>query len=288
MALEDLTRLSEGLAALVAGAAPLVAGLQANGRRVASGIIWRADAIVASEQTLPKTTEYTAILPGGTKAKAALAGRDRGTNVAVLRVQAAAATYDRADPARVGSLAVAIGSDQAGGPTARLAIVQRVGPAWHSMAGGKIDQLVVLDTRLAPHEEGGPVIDAHGRLLGMSTLGPRRRVLVIPNATIDRVIDPLLKDGRIARGWLGLALQPVELSGSESGLMVMSVSSGGPAEKAGVLQGDIVLALDGIATSTPRALAEQLAPDRVGTACALRLMRAGAVHDVQATIGPRP
>lgn len=303
MAIEDLTRLSDGLAALVAGAAGRVVGLRAGKGRTGSGIVWRDGIVVTSEQALPDAPEYVALLPGGGEAQAILAGRDRGTNVAALRVAGVAALHvegaaparEDGEPAGPGALAVALGSDGAGGCTARLGMIHRLGPAWHSMAGGRIDRLIRLDVRLSGGEEGGPVLDMQGRVLGMSTLGPRRRALVIPPATVDRVLDPLLSQGRVARGWLGVALQPVALpeamraaAGCGSGLMVMSLHANGPADQAGLLPGDIVLALDGVPSTTLRRLAEHLGPERVGAACALRIVRAGAVQDVQATIGARP
>ena len=162
------------------------------------------------------------------------------------------------------------------------------------MRGGRIDALLRLDARLGA-DEGGPVLDAAGRLLGMSTAGPRGRTLVIPAATIERVVDPLLSGGRIARGWLGLALQPVAIpsglraaAGQEAGMMVMSLATDGPAEKAGVLPGDILLDVDGAPTLSARALAAKLGPDRVGQTAQLRLLRAGAAHTLSAMVAPRP
>ena len=143
-------------------------------------------------------------------------------------------------------------------------------PEWHSQAGGRIDALLRLDVRLGV-DEGGPVLDAAGGLLGMSTAGPRRRALVIPAATIDRVLDPLLAEGRIARGWLGVGLQPVmvpdslrEAAGRDSGMMVVSLAAGGPAAAAGVLPGDIMLDLDGTPVRRARALAAAMGPERIG------------------------
>src|SRR5205823_181024 len=119
--------------------------------------------------------------------------------------------------------------------------------AWHSFAGGQIDRRIALDLRIVHAEEGGPVLDAAGQLLGMSTGGPGGRALVIPTATIDRVLDPLLAAGHIDRGWLGVALHPVALpdmattQGSpDRGLMVMQVAPEGPCAKAGILVGDIL------------------------------------------------
>ncbi len=285
----------EDFAAVAAKAAGLVVGVRAGEGRAGSGVLWRDGAVVASEQGLAEAEGYRVVVPGGAEVKAELAGRDKGTNVAVLRVEAKAVELEKAEPVRVGALALALGSDGAGGITARLGVVHRVGPAWHSLAGGRIDRLIVLDARVAGHEEGGPVVDAVGRVLGISTLGPRRRVLVIPAATVDRVVEPLLREGKVARGWLGVALQPVALpegvrdaAGGEAGLMVISVSSGGPAAQAGVMLGDVLLGVDGEAVRRARGLAERLAVVGVGGACVLRLLRAGAVQEVRATVGARP
>ena len=166
--------------------------------------------------------------------------------------------------------------------------------AWHSMAGGRIDALIRLDTRLGA-DEGGPVLSLAGGLIGMSTSGPRRRTIVIPAATLTRVIDPLLADGRIARAWLGIGLQPVMIpdslrqpTGRDSGLMVVGLAGGGPAEAAGILPGDIVLDIDGDAVNRPRALSALLGPERIGQNAALRVLRAGTVQAIDVTIAARP
>jgi S1-C subfamily serine protease len=132
-------------------------------------------------------------------------------------------------------------------------------------------------------------------LLGISTLGPHGRVLVIPTATVERVIDPLLANGRIARGWLGLALQPVAVpdslrgaAGQESGLMVMSCVVDGPAATGGIVAGDILLQIAGVPVTRMRRLAEQLGPDSVGRALELKLIRAGTIMSVSVAITARP
>lgn len=282
-------------ASVVTGAAGLVVGVQAGEGRTLSGIVWKDGVVVVSEQGLKEAERYRVVQPWGGEAAATLAGRDRGTNVAVLRADAArGSTVERAAPA-VGGFALALGSDGKGGVTARLGVVHRVGPEWHSMAGGRIDRLIVLDARVAWHEEGGPVLDSAGRLLGISTLGPRRRVLVIPTETVERSVEALLRDGQVARGWLGLALQPVGLpdaarsaAGSDGGLIVVGLSSGGPAERGGVMLGDVVLSVDGAAMRSPRDLGRHVASRGVGAACGLRVLRAGAVQEVPVTVGARP
>jgi S1-C subfamily serine protease len=147
---------------------------------------------------------------------------------------------------------------------------------------------------LARREEGGPVFDAAGRCLGMSTFGPRGRVIAIPTATIERVVPQLAKDGRVARGWLGVALQAVavpdalrESADQSSGLMVMSVVENGPAAQAGILAGDIILSVDGTAAHRFRRLARHFGADSIGRKAELRLIRSGAVMTVQTTIAER-
>jgi S1-C subfamily serine protease len=294
MTTEILEQFSDALADQVAAAAPFVVGIR-TGRRGASGILWRDDVVVTSEQVLPDGTDF-AVVHNGSETPARLAGRDPGTNVAVLRLpQPAGATRpEAATPHRPGSLVLLVGADAQGAPTGRLGMVHATGPEWHSMAGGRIDQLLRLDARLGA-DEGGPVLTMGGRLLGMSTAGPRRRTLVIPTATIERVLDPLLAEGRIARGWLGVSLQPVmvpermrEAAGRDSGMMVIALASGAPAEQAGVLPGDIILEVDGRRTGRARGLAAILTPERIGHPATLKLLRAGEVRLVTVTVGARP
>ncbi len=173
-------------------------------------------------------------------------------------------------------------------------MVHAVGDPWHSMAGGRIDALIRLDSRLG-NDEGGPVLSLAGGLIGMSTSGPRRRTIVIPAATLVRVIDPLLTEGRIARGWLGIGLQPVVIpdslrqpAGQENGLMVVGLAGGGPSETAGIMPGDIVLDIDGAPAGRPRALTALLGSDRIGQGVALRVLRAGAAHTINVIIAARP
>ena len=289
-----LDQISTLFADRVAAVAPCVVAI-GTGRRHASGILWRPDVVVASAQTLSDRADFT-LRRAGAEFTAKLAGRDPGTNVAALRLAAPieAALPSAAPAPRVGSLVVAVGADDTGAPTGRLAMVHATGPAWHSQAGGRIDALLRLDVRLGA-DEGGPVLDAAGRLLGMSTAGPRRRALAIPAATIDRVLDPLLAEGRVARGWLGVGLQPVMVpetlraaAGQDSGMMVMSLAAGGPAAAAGVLPGDILLDLDGTPVRRMRALAAAMGPEAIGKSVALRLLRAGAVQTLAVTIAARP
>jgi S1-C subfamily serine protease len=295
MSTETLARFSDELADLLADAAPFTVAIR-TGRRDRSGILWRDDVVVASEQVLPEGPDFT-VVRNGAEIPARLAGRDPGTNVAVLRLTQGLGGRppEVAATARPGSLVLLAGADSAGAPTGRLGMVHATGPAWHSMAGGRIDALLHLDARLGS-DEGGPVLTVDGRLLGMSTSGPRRRALVIPASTVARVLDPLLSDGQIARGWLGVGLQAVQVpermrdaAGRDRGMMVLRLAPGAPAEQAGVLPGDIILEVDGRRTGRAAGgLASVRNPDRIGQPATLKLLRAGEVHLLTVLIGAQP
>ncbi len=290
-----LTSMSNALAERARLARPLVVKISARGHRVRSGTLWRKDVVIASEQGFPDVGEATVRLADGSTLAARVAGRDAATNVVALGLDGGpeSAPLPAAEP-RAGTLVLAFGVAEEG-ISVRLGVVHCVGPAWHSRAGGRIDRRIILDINLGHREEGGPVLDAGGGLLGMSTLGPRRSVLVIPCATVDAVIEPLLSRGRVERGWLGVGLQPLVLpeglqtvAGQSRGLMILGISKDGPAARASVQVGDILLSVGGESVAGPIAVAQRLGPDSVGQQIELRLIRAGALQTLHATVGVRP
>jgi S1-C subfamily serine protease len=288
---DPLRGLSDALVERVRRAQPLVARIEVEGRPMRSGTLWRRDVVIVAEQAFAHVEEAKVVLGDGSSFVAHLAGRDPGTNVIALKLDGSP------DP---GPLAAAephpgaLGADGAG-VSVRLGVIHTVGPAWHSRAGGRVDRRIVLDMTMTGREEGGPVFDAAGGLLGISTLGPRRRVLVIPTTTVEGVLEPLLSKGRVERGWLGLALQPVLVpeamqaaAGQSRGLMIMGVAKDGPAAQAGVLAGDILLTIGGESVSRPAMVAQRLGPESVGEPSELRLLRAGTVLSPTAIVATRP
>jgi S1-C subfamily serine protease len=280
--------LSAALAGLVAKAAPSIVSVRSH-RSQSSGFAWRPGLVVTADEALSEEGEFAVTVSGGDSLLAQLVGRDPTTDVALLRI-------DRSDlpplpltatsPA-VGALAVAVGSDD-GAPIAALGVVSREGGPWRSLRGGEIDARIELDLRLRRRAEGGVALDASGSAFGMAVFGPRRRVLVIPAATIERVAAKLASDGRIPRGYLGLGLHPVALTGGGAGAMVMSVDPKGPGATAGVHQGDVIVALNGEPIRHVHSLLRALGPDRVGQTVTLDLRRAGETRQLSLTIGERP
>src|SRR6476661_3522844 len=291
-----LAQLSIALAARAQAAKNAVAAIRlAHGRHI-TGMVWRSGIVVASEQSLPRNDDFELVATGGAVLTARIAGRDPSTNIAILQLaEQIASPSIAAGEAHTGAVALAIGADGLGGASARLGLVNLAGAEWHSSRGGLIDRRIVLDIGLARREEGGPVFDAAGGWLGMSTFGPRGQVIAIPTATIERIVPLLLKDGRVPRGWLGVALQAVavpdalrETADQSSGLMVMSVVDGGPAAQAGIVAGDIILGVDGISAHRYLKITGQFGSDSIGRTADVRLIRSGAVITVRTTIAERP
>jgi S1-C subfamily serine protease len=284
-----LQQLSDALTEIVARAAPsVVAVLSARSR--SSGFFWRPGLIVTADEPLDDEGEIAVVLPGGEAAAATLVGRDPTTDVALLRVDrnnTPPVTLESPSLA-TGALAWAIGSLH-GASIAAFGTVSFVGGAWRSFRGGEIDARIDLDLSLRRAGEGGVVLDASGRTFGMAVLGPRRQVLVIPAATIERVAATLETHGKVGRGYLGLGLQPTKLDGDDGlGVMVMSVDPNGPGAAAGIRQGDIILQWNDKEIQGVRMLLRALGPDTVGTTIKLTLRRGGEPAEARLTVRERP
>jgi S1-C subfamily serine protease len=285
----SMQQLSDALADIVDRAAPSLVAVH-SARSRSSGFVWRPGLIVTADEALDDEGDIAVVLPGGETAAAKLVGRDPTTDVAVLRV-------DRGHPPPVtlksaslpaGSLAWAVGSVQ-GAPIAAFGAVSLVGGPWRSFRGGDIDARIELDLNLRGAGEGGVALDATGGAFGMVVFGPRRRVLVIPAATIERVAATLESHGRIARGYVGLGLQPVKLDGDlRLGVMVVSVDPKGPGAAAGIRQGDVIIQWNDQPAQDVRMILRALGPDSVGSTVKLVLRRGGEPAEVRLTLSERP
>ena len=279
--LADLSRATS--AAVAAAARYVVAVRDAQGRQL-SGIIWENGRIVSAEECLGSDDPAEVVLPDGRELPSEITGRDPTTDVVLLKAETAdAASPEPAEMPDVGALTLVIGRGETG-PMALLAIVAATGPTWTSSSGGKIDGLVRLGIVLPYALEGGAVVDAAGRLVGMAVADPGRRGLVIPSSTIARSVETLASRGHVGRGYLGLSLRPL---GAAPGLMVVEVSESGPAAESGFLLGDIVTSWNGEPVGSMRGISRRLGPDTVGSEVRLGIVRAGEPREVRVTIGER-
>jgi S1-C subfamily serine protease len=286
--LSQIQDLSAAFARLVGIAASSVVAVKSAHSR-SSGFFWRPGLIVTADEALSEEGDATVTLPSGESLAARLVGRDHTTDIAVLRVERSdlPAIQLEITPLPVGALTIAVGADD-GAPTAALGVVSRSTGPWWSLRGGEITARIELDLRIRQRAEGGLAIDANGRTIGMTVFGPRRRVLVIPSATIERVAARLEKHGHIPRGYLGLGFQLVAIEGGGRGVMIMNVEPQGPGAKAGVHQGDTIVTWNGEPIRHVRSLLRALGPDSVGQTVTLGLRRGGETRNIALTIAERP
>lgn len=295
-----LAGLSHDLASTVELVGRSVVAIHARRRIPSSGVVWRPGVVVAASHTIARDEDIGVTLASGRTAAATLAGRDQATDLAVLRLEEAAVPpVERGEEQelQVGRLVLALGRP---GPqlTASLGIVSAVGGEWRTWQGGRVERFVRLDLAIYDGFSGGPLVEAGGRVLGLNTSGlSRAMALALPAVTVDRVADQLLASGRVSRGYLGLAAQPVQLpdalrqklgTSGRVGLVVVNLEAGGPAEQSGLLLGDILIALDGHEVGDPADLMAALGGERVGRPVELRLLRGGEPRTVAVTVGERP
>lgn len=295
-----LLAISNNLADAVERVGSAVVAVNARQRIPSSGVHWRSGVVVTADHTVKRDEEITVTLPDNRTVPATLAGRDSSTDLAVLKLQGVelpVAEIGDTELLKVGHMVLAVGRPGESGLSASLGVVSAKGGAWRSWCGGQIDQFLRLDLTLYPGFSGGPLVDASGRVVGINTSGPRNMVLAIPASTVNRVINGLLEKGRIARGYLGLGMQPVLLPntlknvltlGSNGGVIVVNVEPNGPADKAGVLIGDVLLSLDGTPVSDTGDVQKMLGPDSVGKTLNIQVIRGGALAEVAIAVGERP
>jgi S1-C subfamily serine protease len=279
------------LSGAVESAAQSIVAIHARPRIPSSGVHWRAGVVVTASHTLKRDQDITITAPDGATIPATLAGRDPSTDLAVLRMVGdtiPAAQLVAADSLAVGQPALAVGRPGAD-VTASFGIVSALGPAWRTWRGGTIDRVIRLDLRVLDGFSGGALVTIAGAIAGINNSALARGAAVtIPTSTVDRVIDQLLASGRIRRGYLGVGVQPVRLRDGSTGSIVVGVEAESPAEQAGVLLGDILVAIDGAAVADADDLMTALASDRIGKPVTVRVIRAGAPRELSVTIAERP
>jgi S1-C subfamily serine protease len=295
-----LAGLSNDLAAAVDTVGRSVVAIHARRRIPASGVVWQPGVVVAAHHTIQRDEDITVALHDGSSTTATLAGRDPSTDLAVLRLAdgaAAPAATPASNAPRVGQLVLALGRP-GGSITASLGIVSAVAGEWRTWQGGTIDRFVRLDLAVYDGFSGGALVDAAGRVVGVNTSGlARATALTVPSSTVSRVVAQLLARGHVPRGWLGIATQPVRIppalqrsAGTDAGLglVVVNVEPDSPAERGGVLIGDILLALDGSAVSDPGDVLAALGGDRIGQSIELTVARGGRNEKLTVAVGERP
>ena len=237
-----LAEYSDALARLVAGAAPMLCAIRIGPNRHITGLLCQSDLVATIDQALPAMDTYTIVLSDRSMVQARPNLRDSVANLALLRLDSPRAMHPpQIAGTYIGSIVAVVGADADASPTARLTVV-------HRLARSGSDMAPVLDMPTAA-EPGSLVLDANGRLIGLAAEGPAGEAITVPSDTISRVLMPHsatpvaapLPHASDRRGWLGVSLQPIMVpdtmvvkAGQTSGRMVVQVTRGGPADKAGI------------------------------------------------------
>jgi S1-C subfamily serine protease len=291
-----LTSFSDQLADAVAAAAPSVVQVQGR-RRPASGVVYASGVVVTTGRAIGREEGLVVRTPDGVSHDAQLAGWDPVTHLAVLRVpamsQPAATVAD--SPARVGHLAIAVGRSWSNAITASVGNVAVIGGPLPTGRGRAIDEVIRTTAPMHQGFAGGAFADTSGRLIGIATAAEIRGLgVIIPAAIAWKAAQDLLEHGALERGYLGVAAQPVRLPARQRGgpdaagaLLVVAVTEGSPAEAAGLLVGDVLLAFDGAPVDSPERLLEMLSGERVGQTVRLTLLRGGAPIESVVSIAER-
>lgn len=292
-----LEQLSESLASAVQLAGDGIVRVEGRRRLPSSGILWAGgDLVVTAHHTIERRGDLRIGLAGGEVVDGKVAGRDPATDLAVVklpRVYGKALAPAAAEHLRVGHMALAVGRPGEA-VQATMGIVSAVDGSWRSRFGGPLDVFIQSDVVMYPGFSGGALVDAWGRLIGMNTSGLLRGVsLAVPTATLERIARMLVEHGRVRRGYLGIGVQPARLGAAHgasrqtTGLLVASVETGSPAEKGGILLGDVLLSMGGRPLTEMDDLLSALTGDVVGTALPVELLRGGKTTTLSVTVGER-
>ena len=294
-----LSQVSDGLAAAVEKAARSTVLVNARRRIPASGIIWSADGVIITADHVIERDEVEVVLPDGAKLAGTVVGRDPGSDIAVLKVAPSGLTpVFHAPPgsAKVGSMVLAVGRPTTEGPMASLGVIGAVGGPWRTFRGTEVEGYLRSDTTFYPGFSGGPLVDAEGRVVGLnsSRLG-RGAGMTIPVIALERIVADLLSGGKVRRAYLGISSQvaklPAALAGlvgdRETGLLIVSVETGSPADAAGVLIGDILVEFGGAPVTDTDSLQGHLGPSRIGQPTSAAILRGGELKTLSVTVGER-
>ncbi|MEA2687795.1 MAG: serine protease DegQ [Candidatus Eremiobacteraeota bacterium] len=281
-----LVALSNDVAGTVERVAPGIVAVEARSRIGSSGFYIRPDLILTADHAL-ESDEVEIVRADGKTESATIAGRDPSTDLALLRVENAGAPLEfaSADALRVGAIVLAVARDDDGDLAASMGVISAVGGPWRTWHGGQIDRFVRPDLSLYPRFSGSPLVDVTGRVIGLNTGGlSRRQSLTVPAATIQRVVDALLsRGGRIPRGYLGVALQAVQ-----GGAIVLGVEPDSPADKGGLIVGDIIAAIGGQRVEDADDVHAQFGGATVGATLGIDVLRGGTPKHVDVIVGERP
>lgn len=283
-----LIELSQSLAEIVEHAAPYIVAVSAPGKNVQSGVLIDATRILTVDHGVDRDGETQILLPSGEIAAASLLGRDPGSDLALLLLEAPygpVAPLALADGATLGELVIGVTRSAETGPNATLGMLGALSGAWRTWKGGKLDHFLRLDIPLHPGLSGGVALRADGAILGLITSGlVRGAAIVIPASNLSHFVTTVESHGGVSHGYLGVGLQPVP---HPAGMIVLSVEENSPSSVACLMVGDVILTMGGQPARDFATIQDFLEPPHVGKLIPLRICRAGQEIDLKVEIGQR-
>ncbi len=282
---KSLSAFSDGLAAAVEAASAFTLLVDARKRYPASGIAYAADLVLTADHVVTRDEDIRVGLPDGKRVAATVAGRDPGSDLALLRLSEKTLTPAKTDkgPARIGQIVLALGRPSEAGIQASFGIVTAIGGPVRTWRGGLLEQYLQTEATPYPGFSGGPLINAAGEVLGLNTSGlTRGAALTIPISVAWVIADSLAKHGTVKRGYLGVRTQPVE-----TGLLVLWLEKDGPAEQGGLLVGDILTKVNGQSLRDADDLFAALTSETVGKKTDVEILRGGQPQILKVTVGER-
>jgi S1-C subfamily serine protease len=294
----SLTDFSNGLTTAVEKGSAGTVLVDARKRYPASGIALAEDLVLTADHVVTREDEIKVVSADGKSYEATIAGRDPGSDLAVLRLPGKVLTpAQTSDTVKVGQLVLALGRPSTAGIQASWGIVTAISGPTRTFRGGMLDEFIQSETTPYPGFSGGPLITTEGEVLGLNTSGlTRGSSLTIPVKVAWRTGEALAKHGTVKRGYLGVRTQPVEIpeAGQQAlkreqtrGLLVLWLENAGPAETGGLLVGDILVAVGGQALGDADDLFSALSGDTVGKPLAVEVLRGGRPETVSVKVGER-
>lgn len=287
-----LSDFSNGLTVAVEKAGASTILVDARKRYPASGIAFSEDLILTADHVVTREENINVLLPDGRSLAATVAGRDPGSDLAVLRLSEKALTPAATSEAvKVGQLVLALGRPSREGVQASWGIVTAIQGRARTFRGGMLDEYIQTETTPYPGFSGGPLVNTEGEVLGLNTSGlTRGSSLTIPVRVAWRLAETLAQHGSVKRGYLGVRTQPVDVAlerEQSQGLLVLWLEEGGPAEQGGLLVGDILVTVNSQPVGDVDDLFSALGSDIVGKSIPLEFLRGGQPKTLQVTVGER-
>jgi S1-C subfamily serine protease len=268
-----------------------------------SGFVFAEDGLIlTNSHVVDRADDISVSLPDGRECGADLIGQDPDTDVAVVRITAPdllAARFGDSRALRPGQLVIAIGNPYGFQHSVSAGVVSALGRSLRAKTGRLIEHVIQTDAALNPGNSGGPLVDSAGRVVGVNTAiiaGGQGLSFAVPISTVETVLPALLRDGRVRRGYIGVAGQDVPILrrvsrfhklSQSTGVLVISLESDGPAKAAGLREGDILVSVDAHAIGSLDDVHRLLTEERVGQRVVLGVLRGAERLDISVIVADR-